>query len=193
MAGGGWASDGGGAGGAIGTATGAGAWGTAETTGGGTGTGAGAGAGAAMTAGAGAGLAAAAGAAVMAGARAGAGAGAAAGAATAAFSSRAGSAAGAGLLCSGGMPTGRSGGPKIIMRPLKVGLDALAAGRPDSVSGISSMRLGRRRFCASAVNETPSATVATKPISTRENTSRLTMAGKDTTRRVCLLLTAASG
>jgi len=45
----------------------------------------------------------------------------------------------------------------MINLPLNVGFSALAAGRPDSVSGISSVRTGSRLFWASASVAAPSA------------------------------------
>jgi hypothetical protein len=58
----------------------------------------------------------------------------------------------------------------MIIRPLNVGLSALAAGRPDSVSGIGSVRTGMRRLCASAQDMAASA--ASKA---RQETARFTM------------------
>jgi len=51
----------------------------------------------------------------------------------------------------------------MTMRPLNAGFSALAAGRPDSVSGTSSVRTGMRLRCASASVAMARAASNTKP------------------------------
>jgi hypothetical protein len=55
----------------------------------------------------------------------------------------------------------------MIILPLNVGFSALAAGRPDSVSGTSSVRTGSRLFCASASATTASAAISNRPENAR--------------------------
>jgi hypothetical protein len=55
----------------------------------------------------------------------------------------------------------------MIILPLNVGFSALAAGRPDSVSGTSSVRTGRRLFWASASVAMASAASSIRPENAR--------------------------